>query len=131
MTGFTVQNVALVAAGGAIGAVARFAASAGLARVFGSGFPVGTLIVNVVGCAAAGIVLAGEQDGPPISESTRAFVVIGMLGGFTTFSTFSAETLALYRKGEVGAAAGNVVLNVALCLVGVAAGWALGRWLRA
>lgn len=131
MAGFTWQNVALVAAGGAIGAVARFGAAAGLTRAFGAGFPVATLVVNVLGCAASGLILSGEQDTRPLPESTRSLVVIGMLGAFTTFSTFSAETMALHRKGETLAAAGNVALNVALCLAGFAAGWALGRWMRA
>lgn len=131
MAGLTVQNLGLVAAGGALGAVARFAASTGLERVFGSGFPLGTLIVNVAGCAAAGIVLSGEAAGRPVPESARALVVVGMLGAFTTFSTFSAETMALQRKGETLGAAGNVLLTVGLCLAGFAAGWMIGRWLRA
>ncbi|MCC6283932.1 MAG: fluoride efflux transporter CrcB [Phycisphaerales bacterium] len=130
MADLTLQNVSLVAAGGALGAVTRFGIVSVLGKALGTGFPLGTLFVNVAGCAVAGLVLSGEQEGRPVPESTRSFIVVGFLGAFTTFSAFSAETMALHRKGESVAAAGNVALNVALCLAGFASGWAVGRWLR-
>jgi CrcB protein len=109
-----------VALGGALGSVARFACSTAAARWLGAAFPWSTLFVNVTGSFAIGLLAAlVAADGRPLlGGDARAFVLVGVLGGFTTFSSFSLETLALARTGAVGAAALNVTLSVALCLVG-------------
>lgn len=109
-----------VALGGALGSVARYACSTAAAGWLGAAFPWGTLLVNVTGSFAIGLLAAlVAADGRPLLGSdARAFVLVGVLGGFTTFSSFSLETLALARTGAVGAAAFNVALSVVLCLAG-------------
>lgn len=110
-----------VALGGALGSVARYACSLGAARWFGTAFPWGTLFVNVTGSFVIGLLaaLVAADGRPALGADARAFVLVGVLGGFTTFSSFSLETLSLARGGAVGAAAANVGLSVALCLAGV------------
>jgi CrcB protein len=109
-----------VALGGALGSMARYAVSLGAARGLGGGFPWGTLIVNVAGSFAIGLLAAlVAADGRPLlGTDARAFLLVGVLGGFTTFSSFSLETLELARAGASGAAALNVVLSLAVCLAG-------------
>ena len=122
-----------VALGGALGSVARYACSTAAARWLGAGFPYGTLFVNVAGSFAIGLLAAlVASDGRPLlSLDARAFVLVGMLGGFTTFSSFSFETLELARVGALGAAGANVALSVVACLfaawVGFAAAGLLNR----
>ena len=115
-----------VALGGALGSVARYACSSAAARWLGAGFPYGTLFVNVAGSFAIGLLAAlVASDGRPLlSADARAFVLVGVLGGFTTFSSFSLETLELARSGALGAAGANVALSVALCLFGAWLGFA-------
>ena len=116
----------LVALGGALGSVARYAVSLGAARWLGAGFPWGTLIVNVAGSFAIGLLAAlVTADGrPALGSDARALVMVGILGGFTTFSSFSLETLTLARAGELGAAAANASLSLVLCLGAVWLGFA-------
>jgi len=115
-----------VAFGGALGSVARYACASTAARWLGAGFPYGTLFVNVAGSFAIGLLAAlVTADGRPVlGTDARAFLLVGVLGGFTTFSSFSLETLTLARGGAVGVAALNVVLSVALCLGGAWLGFA-------
>jgi CrcB protein len=115
-----------IAFGGALGSVARYACSTAAARWLGFGFPWGTLFVNVAGSFAIGMLaaLVAADGRPALGPDARAFLMIGVLGGFTTFSSFSLETLELARAGALGAAALNVVLSVALCLFGVWLGFA-------
>jgi CrcB protein len=115
-----------VALGGALGSVARYSVSLGAARWLGAAFPWGTLVVNVAGSFAIGLLAAlMTADGrPALGDGARAFVMIGVLGGFTTFSSFSLETLNLVRTGALGAAAANAGLSLALCLGGVWLGFA-------
>lgn len=115
-----------VALGGALGSVARYACSSLAVRWFGNSFPWGTLFVNVSGSFAIGVLAAlVTADGRPLLGSdARAFAMVGVLGGFTTFSSFSLETLNLVRSGAVGAAAGNIALSVVLCLAGAWLGFA-------
>ena len=122
-----------VALGGALGSVARFAVSLGALRWLGTGFPWGTLLVNVAGSFAIGLLAAlVAADGRPLlGADARAFLLVGVLGGFTTFSSFSLETLELARVGALGAASLNVALSLVLCLAGAWLGFAsatlLGR----
>ena len=111
-----------VAAGGAIGSALRFGVTLAMARVTGAGFPVGVLTVNVVGSFAIGVlaVLAVHRGIAPLNP----FLVTGILGGFTTFSTFSLEALTLYERGAHGAALSYVGLTLVLSLGAVA----LGAW---
>src|SRR5688572_9359608 len=110
-----------IALGGALGSVARYACTVGTARWLGTAFPWGTLLVNVAGSFAIGVLAALlTADGrPALGSDARAFLMVGVLGGFTTFSSFSLETLNLARDGALGTAAANVGLSLALCLAGV------------
>jgi CrcB protein len=92
-----------------------------MARVAGETFPWGTLLVNVVGCCFIGLfaTMTGPDGRVLVQSTTRMFVMTGICGGYTTFSTFSLETLNLARDGEWGKAAGNAAASMILCLVGV------------
>ena len=113
----------LIALGGGLGAVLRYAVSNGAQRLTEGTFPVGTLAVNVVGCL--GIGLFGTLFTGPIlvREEVRFAVLVGFLGGFTTFSTFGYESLALLADGEWWRAATNVTLQNVLCLAAVFGGY--------
>ena len=117
-----------VALGGALGSVARYACSGIAVRWLGAGFPYGTLFVNVAGSFAIGLLaaLASADSKPIVIGDTRAFLMIGVLGGFTTFSSFSLETLNLARSGQLAAAGWNAAASLVLCLVGVWLGYLAG-----
>jgi CrcB protein len=113
--------VLAVALGSALGGVARYGLSGLVARSFGETFPWGTLIVNVLGSFLIGVVatLTGPDGRVLVSPVTRQFWMPGIFGGFTTFSSFSLQTLSLAQDGEWTRALANVTLSVALCLLGV------------
>jgi CrcB protein len=113
--------VLAVALGSALGGVARYGLSGLVARSFGETFPWGTLIVNVLGSFLIGFVatLTGPDGRVLVSPVTRQFWMPGIFGGFTTFSSFSLQTLGLAQDGEWTRALANVTLSVALCLLGV------------
>lgn len=117
-----------VALGGALGSVARYWVGVLVVVRFGEGFPTATLLINVVGSFVIGAFAAATlPEGPhPTTDFWRLFVMVGVCGGFTTFSSFSLQTFALLRAGAPAAAAANVGLSVALCLVFVAVGWWVG-----
>jgi len=110
------RQLVLIACGGALGALLRFGLSNGVAAVFGRAFPYGTLLVNVLGSLGIGILYVLLTERVVAGADWRALLIVGLLGAFTTFSTFSIETLNLLELGFLGRAAGNVVLNVVLCL---------------
>ncbi|HWK75367.1 MAG TPA: fluoride efflux transporter CrcB [Povalibacter sp.] len=116
----------LIALGSAIGGAARYWCSGFVAQRAGEVFPWGTLAVNVIGSFLIGALAAmSEPDGRwYLGSETRQFLMIGVLGGFTTFSSFSLQTLNLLRDGEWGYAAGNVAASLAACLVAVWLGFA-------
>ncbi|HYH19324.1 MAG TPA: fluoride efflux transporter CrcB [Azospirillum sp.] len=115
-----------VALGGAIGSVARFWAGGVAVAALGEAFPWGTLFVNVLGSFIIGVtaVLTGPEGRLAIPGDARVFVMVGLCGGFTTFSSFSLQTLGLMQDGAWLRAGGNVVLSVLLCLTAVWAGHA-------
>ncbi len=117
----------LVGAGGFFGAIARYGLSAGVTRLHGSAFPLGTFAVNVLGCLAIGAAMALVEDRPLLSENARLLIVTGLLGAFTTFSTFGHEILELMRDGRAGLAGLYVVGSL---LLGGAA-LVLGRFVTA
>ncbi|MCU8005432.1 MULTISPECIES: fluoride efflux transporter CrcB [unclassified Shewanella] len=108
-------NILLVAFGGSIGAVLRYLISIFMIQVFGSSFPFGTLLVNVIGSFFMGVIYALGQMSH-ICPELKALIGIGLLGALTTFSTFSNETLLLMQEGDWLKAILNVVLNLSLCL---------------
>jgi CrcB protein len=116
-----------VAVGGAIGTTGRYWLSGLVAQLLGETFPWGTLLVNITGSFIIGFfaILTGPDGRVYVGSSARQFVMIGICGGYTTFSSFSLQTLNLMNDGEWFRAGGNVVLSVALCLLAV---WA-GAWL--
>ena len=121
------RSLWLVAIGGALGAVARATVSTTIQARWPSTLPWGTIVVNVVGCLALGL-LAGALDARPhLNPAWRTFGAVGVLGAFTTFSTFENETLALLQRGELPAALVNVGVSVALGLLAVWTGHTLGR----
>jgi CrcB protein len=111
----------LIALGGALGSVARFALSGFIAQHFGETFPWGTLVINVTGSFAIGFfsTLTGPDGRWFVSGEGRTFFMIGICGGYTTFSSFSLQTLTLAREGEWLRAGGNIVGSVVACLVAV------------
>ena len=112
-------NYILVSAGAAIGGALRYGISSYIQRNISVIFPYGTLVVNVVGTFILGIIMFYLNEKELIGNEFRLFLTVGFCGGFTTFSTFSYETLALFRDSEFGLAIYNVLLNVVLCLVGI------------
>lgn len=117
-----------VALGGALGSVARFALSTFLGRRFGESFPWGTILVNVTGSFLIGVLAALSESGGKLAGAAtlQRFLIVGICGGYTTFSAFSIQTLDLARSGHPVAAGLNVLLSVALCLIAVWCGHLLG-----
>ena len=116
-----------IALGGALGSLARYYASDALARAVGPAFPWGTLLVNVSGSLLIGFVAGWEGGNGRLMESAfvRQFVMVGICGGYTTFSAFSLQTLEMLHAGDVGRAGANVAASVLLCVLGAWAGYAL------
>ena len=116
-----VQVYLAVALGGALGSIARYGLSGLVANWFGETFPWGTLLINVTGSFVIGFFATlSEPDGRLfVSSATRTFVMVGLCGGFTTFSSFSLQTLNLMRGDEWAKAGGNVLGSVVLCLLAV------------
>jgi CrcB protein len=113
-----------VAIGSALGGMGRFAASGVSVRWFGETFPWGTLFVNVAGSLIIGMLAAIiPAESRLLTDNARDFLMIGVCGGFTTFSSFSLQTLNLARTGDWGAAAGYTLGSVVLCLAAVVLGY--------
>lgn len=122
----------VIGLGGALGSMLRFGLGswidAGVTKG-GQIFPWGTIVVNITGCFVIGFIATISAAGEGrifLSPLTRQFITIGILGGYTTFSSFSLQTLSLAQAGQWGGAAANVLLSVVLCLVGVWLGAVLG-----
>ncbi len=115
------QIYLLVAVGGALGSVARYAVSGLVATGFGETFPWGTLVVNIVGSFVIGFfaTLTAPDGRVFVGAGTRQFVMTGLCGGFTTFSSFSLNTLNLIQDGEWLYAGGNIAGSVTLCLISI------------
>lgn len=114
----------LIGVGGALGSMARAWMAIAVARVTGPAFPWGTILINILGSFVIGFfgTLTAGEGRFALPADARAFVMVGICGGFTTFSAFSLQTLDLARDGRFAQAMGNVALSVALCLTAVAAG---------
>jgi crcB protein len=122
------QAYLLVAVGGAIGSVTRFWMTGVIDTRIGGAFPWGTIAVNVLGCLVIGFLAAFHQPDSRwiISPAARQFLMIGICGGYTTFSSFSLQTLTLLQNREWLHAGANVLLSTILCLVATWLGFALG-----
>ena len=121
------QQLLAIAGGGALGAVMRFGVSSGVYRVLGKDFPYGTLAVNVLGSLFMGLCFVLMIERNVLSMEWRSVIMIGFLGAFTTFSTFSIETLSLLESGELTRALLNILLSVTLCLAATWIGLTIGR----
>jgi len=121
------KALVFIAIGGAFGAVLRYGASLSVYSLLGRGFPYGTLFVNVSGSLLMGLLSVIMLERFNIDPEWRAAVLVGVLGSFTTFSTFSIETLNLLEQGDVMRATANIVLSVLVCLAAVWFGVLIGR----
>ena len=121
-----IQLYALVALGGAIGSMGRYALSAAALRLVGVGFPWGTLVINVLGSLLIGWLAAAALHGR-LAPQWATFGMVGLCGGFTTFSSFSLQTFELLRNDRLWEALANVVLSVLLCVAAAAFGYVLRR----
>lgn len=117
-----------IAIGSALGGMARYACSRAVAIRYGETFPWGTLMVNVVGSMVIGFVaaLAAPESRVMVSPNARQFMMVGLCGGFTTFSSFSLQTLELIRNRDFAEAGGNILLSIAACMAAVAIGYIAG-----
>lgn len=123
----TLQQLVLVAVGGGLGASARFLAVTYLEPLFGARFPWALLCVNVLGsflCGAIFVILLSMTD---MKEQLRLLMIVGFLGAFTTFATFSHDTVRLLESGQVAMGTLNVLLNVVICLMGYWLGSSLAK----
>ena len=119
----------MIAAGGASGALLRYAISGWVQTMTNGSFPAGTLLVNVLGSALFGLAAAFFAGPNLVREEYRVALLVGVLGAFTTFSTFGWETLVLVRAGQLGYAATNILLSNGIGLGAVWLGYRLGqRW---
>jgi CrcB protein len=122
------QSLLLVGAGGAIGAVARYGLYVLFGRLWPSDFPLATLTVNILGSIIMGALIGVlARTLPVMGSDIRLFAAVGILGGFTTFSSFSLDTIVLIERGELAQATLYVVLSVVVCLVGLYLGLLITR----
>ncbi len=117
----------IVFLGGGIGAAARHGINMSAARLVGTGFPYGTMLINIIGSLAMGLIAEYFALKGHLPQHWRLFLTTGILGGFTTFSAFSLEAALLYERGQVAGAAIYVVASVALSIAGLFAGLAIVR----
>lgn len=118
-----------VALGGAAGSLLRYGTGVAVARILGGTFPWGTLLINVLGSLVIGWFAAATLPGAALAayKDLRLLIMTGFCGGFTTFSSFSLQTVGLLQEGEVAGAALNVGLSVGLCLGATTLGWLIGE----
>jgi len=121
--------IAWIALGGAVGSVARYALAGLVQRYTSPYFPYGTFAVNIVGCLVFGIIFGLTEQRFAISPAMRAFLLIGVLGGFTTFSSYTFESFQLIRDAEFLRASVNAAGQVLLGLVFFWVGYLVNRWI--
>ncbi len=116
------QKLMLVGAGGFLGACLRYVITLNSAKIMGTDFPYGTLIVNITGGIIIGIIMELSQTSNAVSDNMKLFLTTGIMGGLTTFSTFSYETVSFFSRGDYMPAILNTGLNVFLSFFGVVLG---------
>ena len=121
------STVLAIAAGGALGAVARYLLTIQIGHLLGLGFPYGTLLVNIMGSMALGALLEGLALFWSVGNDFRAFLVVGVLGSFTTFSTFSLDVMVMFNRGDVMPASLYLLASVGLALAAFMGGMAAVR----
>ncbi|MBI1256741.1 MAG: fluoride efflux transporter CrcB [Chloroflexi bacterium] len=125
------QMILAIAAGGAVGAVLRHFLNSGVAHILGTGFPWGIFVANILGSFVMGCMITGFAFVYEPPQLARAFLTVGMLGAFTTFSTFSLDAVTLIQRGDMLAAGFYIVGSVVLALAGLFSGMALVRMIAA
>lgn len=120
-------NILLVGVGGFIGSILRYLVG-GYFQGFAKSFPLGTLVVNVLGCFVIGLLAQLAESRGAFSNETRAFIFIGILGGFTTFSSFGNETINLARDSQMMKAFANIAANVIIGMLAVLFGRTIAAW---
>ncbi len=123
----TASSVLVIALAGAVGTMLRYGAAIGLAGLLGAQYPFGTLAVNLLGSALLGVVAEAFAGQTVAGTDARLVLGVGLLGGFTTYSSFNLELLRMLETGAWAKAAGYLVLTVVGCLLAAAAGIALAR----
>lgn len=123
------QNALLIGLGSALGGMARYGVAYGFAARLGTGFPYGTLFVNITGSFLIGLIFAatGTDGRWPVGTGGRFFFMTGLMGGYTTFSAFSLEAVNLVKAGNGGLAAGYAVGSLVICILAAWVGLALGQ----
>lgn len=119
------DKLLLIGFGGFVGAIARYLMSGFPHRFLNGSFPYGTLLVNVLGCFIIGALMFLVEDRRMMTSGVRFFIFTGILGSFTTFSTFGFETFALMRESQYVSALANIGANLVIGILAVVAGWAL------
>ncbi|OGU18987.1 MAG: hypothetical protein A2059_00655 [Ignavibacteria bacterium GWA2_55_25] len=122
-------HMALVFLGGGLGATSRYWLSGFVHQKLGNGFPYGTLAVNALGCLLIGVLMTAMEERFLMNPSFRIFFAMGILGGFTTFSTFSFETISMLRDGQFLYASANILVSLLTCLFGTWIGMQAGKLL--
>ncbi|HEY6806503.1 MAG TPA: fluoride efflux transporter CrcB [Pyrinomonadaceae bacterium] len=121
------QRLILIGLAGLIGTLARFGVSEIASKRIGESFPWGTLIVNIVGCFLAGFLFYVVQERALVSETTRLAIMVGFLGGFTTFSSFGLQTFTLLKSGQVGLGLLNVAVSNVVGIIVVWVGYSVSK----
>src|SRR5678815_2228152 len=121
------QRILLIGFAGLAGTLGRYFMSGLVARRFGETFPVGTIIINVIGCFLAGLLFYVLQERSLVSETVRLAIMVGFLGGFTTFSAYGLQTFTLFRDGEMLLALMNLIVSNLVGLLFVWVGFLLAR----
>jgi fluoride exporter len=122
------MNILIVFVGGGVGAAARYLLQGAVYRLTGAGFPYGTIVVNILGCFLIGLLMSSMEERFLAAPTLRIFLTIGILGGFTTFSSFSYETMVLLREGDLLAGGLNIIASTVICLGATWLGLGLGRY---
>lgn len=118
-----------IAAGGAVGSAARYLLGIAIQQRAGSGFPAGTLVINITGSFLLAFFLRSALASSAVTPEVRAFLTTGFCGGYTTFSTFSYDTVGLAQGGQYGRAAAYVALSVVVSIMAAFVGIAAAQWL--
>jgi CrcB protein len=121
------EKYVFIGLGGFLGSIARFGLASVIQTRTESLFPFGTMAVNITGCFVIGLLMTLFQERIIVSENIRLFLIIGLLGGFTTFSSFSYDTFAMFRSGNFFGAGVNVIVSVMSCLIATWAGYYVGE----
>lgn len=124
-----IQLIFIVGCGGFIGAALRYLISINAAKIFSPNFPYGTLIANILGAIIIGLVMRLSLDTAIISPNIKLFLTTGMMGGLTTFSTFSYETVSMLNSGEYMLGVLNLGLNIVFSFIGVVIGMSIAKLL--